>query len=74
MAKQFTLKTHGAKLYKWSPLPNNKRVKEKQARPYFCTATPGSHGQDWVTTYTYDTILINSILEREAYVECDYVE
>lgn len=75
MAKQFTLKTHGAKLYKWSPLPNNKKAKDNRgAKPYFCTAIAGSHGEDWITTYCSDNVVVNGILKKEAYVECDYVE
>ena len=74
MARVFTLKTYGAKLYKWSPAPNQKNIKEKQGRPFFCTATAGSNGQDWISTYAFTPIIVNDILEKQAYVECDYVQ
>lgn len=74
MKKEFTLKTYGAKLYKWSPQPNNKQAKKRQSRPYFCTAIAGSNGEDWITTYCTDAIIINGVLQKYGYVECDYVE
>ncbi len=72
----FTLKTYGPKLYKWSPdtskQPANKPVVNK---PFYCTATAGSQGQDWTVTYVYDTVVAaNGQAERLAYVECDYME
>ena len=74
MAKVFIMKTYGANLYKWSPPSNNKIKKEKQARPFFCSATAGSNGEDWISTYSYSTIIVNDILQKLAYVECDYVK
>jgi len=71
--KQFTLKTFGAKLYKWSPIPVSKNIFNNK-RPYFCNATAGSQGQDWVTTYTYNLVVVGSTQKRLAYVACDYVE
>ncbi len=71
----FTLKTYGAKLYKWSPLPSDKpRGKNGNERPFYCTAIVGSQGEDWMTTYCYDMVIINSKQVRLAYVACDYVE
>lgn len=74
--KVFTLKSGGFDLYKWSPLPNDitKKKSTASAKPYFCNATAGSQGQDWVTTYSYNMIVINSQQEHIAYVECDYVQ
>jgi len=74
MAQQFTLKTYGAKLYKWSPQPNNKTKKKKPSRPFYCNAISGSQGQDWITTYTFETIIVDNVLQKVAYVECGYVE
>ncbi len=70
----FTNKTYGAQLYKWSPLPSDKPRANTNKRPFYCTAIPGSQGQDWITTYSYDLIVVNSQQEHSAYVECDYVE
>ena len=72
--KQFTLKTYGAKLYKWSPIPTNKQ-KFNTDKPQYCNAFPGTQGEDWVSTYSY-TVGLSSInqVKRLAYVECDYVE
>lgn len=73
--KTFTLKTHGAKLYKWSPIPFDKSIigKDNQ-RPFYCNATAGSQGQDWVTTYSYEIVVIDGLVAHLAYVACDYVE
>lgn len=74
--KVFTLKSGGFDLYKWSPLPNDltKKKTGASAAPYFCNATAGSQGQDWVSTYSYNMIVVNSQQQRIAYVECDYVQ
>ncbi len=74
MKKVFVLKTYSANMYRWSPPPNDKVRKIKAERPYFCDATPGSNGQDWISTYCYDSIVIDNILQKQAYVECGYVE
>lgn len=74
----FTKKTYGAQLYKWSPLPYDKNTKNKRnegnQRPFYCTAVPNSQGQDWITTYCYNLVVVNSQQEHLAYVACDYVE
>jgi hypothetical protein len=76
----FTNKTYGAQLYKWSPLPSDRANTKANSnsnsnkRPFYCTAIAGSQGQDWITTYCYDLIVINSQQEHLAYVECNYVE
>ena len=67
------MKTYGANLYKWSPQPNQKIIKQKPQRPFYCNAIAGSNGQDWISTYAFITVIINDILEKQAYVECDYV-
>lgn len=75
MAKQiFVLKTFGAQLYKWSPQPTSKSPKITAQKQDYCTATPGSQGEDWVTTYSYNVEVVNGKQKRLAYVECDYVE
>ena len=40
----------------------------------FCNATPGSNGVDSITMYVYNKVNINGIINKLAYVECDYVE
>lgn len=73
--KIFTLKTYGAQLYKWEPIPaDKKRTGREGKRPTFCTATPGSQGEDWNCNYVYDLTVINGQQHRFAYVECDYVQ
>lgn len=74
MKRIFTLKTYGSKLYKWSPPQNNKLKKTKKGRPFYCDAKAGSQGQDWISTYTYETIVVDGILQKLAYVECGYSE
>ena len=72
--KVFTLKTYGANLYKWSPLPADKEKKNKtNVKPFYCNAIAYSQGQDWITTYSYNLVVVNGEQQRIAYVECDYV-
>lgn len=78
--RTFVYKTYTPNLYKWSPpcerfTPNEDKYTTKRVAPYFCNATPGSQGQDWITTYVY-TLFVTPIGEQQklAYVECDYVE
>jgi hypothetical protein len=74
--KVFVRKGAGPNLYKWSPLPNNfdRKPAVGNKRAYFCDARPNTQGQDWITTYSYNIVLVNSKQERVAYVACDYVE
>ncbi len=75
--KVFTIKSYGAQLYKWSPIQNDKIKSNNRGgnvKPFFCTAIAGSQGQDWVTTYTYDLVVVDNQQEHKAYVSCDYVE
>ena len=78
-SKVFIRKGVGPNLYKWSPQPTNFQKTNKEGgrreyRPYFCNATPNSQGEDWINTYCYNIVLVNSQQTRVAYVACDYVE
>jgi hypothetical protein len=65
----------GGQLYKWSPIPNDKRAtKLDTGKKYYCTATPRSQGEDWVVTYMYIITVVDGIQQRIAYVACDYVK
>lgn len=46
--------------------------KPKQVQ--FCNAIPGTQGQDWTTTYSYDLTVPDGVAQKLAYVECDYCE
>ena len=74
----FVQKTYQAQMYKWTPncpdFSQTTRDQVKSGKPYFCTATAGSQGQDWTTSYVYDLVVVNSQQEHLAYVECDYVQ
>ena len=74
--KVFIRKGVGPNLYKWSPIPNNFERKPAvgNRRAYFCDARPNTQGQDWISTYSYNIVLVNSEQHRVAYVACDYVE
>jgi hypothetical protein len=72
--KVFTNKTFGAQLYKWSPLPTTKNANLAHNKPFYCTATAGSQGEDWITTYSYNITVVNGQQGHSAYVACDYVE
>lgn len=75
MAKQrFTLKTYTPKIYQWSPtISNVEKNKNTTTKPFFCDAKPNTQGQDWITTYVYNLVVVNNKQEHSAYVECDYV-
>ena len=75
--KVFTRKNgsqKGGKLYKWSPIPTDKRVQNANGRKFFCDATPRSQGEDWIVTYVYNIVVVDGIAKRIAYVACDYVQ
>jgi hypothetical protein len=73
--KVFTAKTYGAQLYKWSPIPSDKKVNRRNEKPFYCNALPNSQGQDWITTYVYNiNVTPEGEQQRLAYVACDYVE
>ncbi len=73
--KVFLQKSVGGQLYKWSPLPNDLSKKPSTGgKPFYCDATPGSQGQDWITTYVYNLEVVNYEQAHFAYVECDYIE
>lgn len=73
----FVVKQYTPDLYRWSPPCNQKKVKisGNAARMplYGCTAIAGTQGQDWVTTYTYDLLIVDYQQQRSAYMACDYV-
>ena len=71
--KKLFKKTTGTFIYKWSPQDGNK-LTTSGGNPYFCNATVGSQGEDWVTTYDYNVIVIAGLKKRIAYVACGYVE
>ena len=65
----------GGQLYKWSPIPNDKRAtKLDTSKKYYCTATPRSQGEDWLVTYLYTITVVDGVQQRIAYVACDYVK
>jgi len=76
--KVFTRKNgsqKGGGLYKWSPIPEDKKVRAGNGRAtYYCDATPRSQGEDWIVTYMYSITVINGVQHRIAYVACDYVQ
>ena len=78
--KIFVGKGYQAQMYKWSPgsqnltKVNKNNHKNNGGKPFYCNATAGSQGQDWITTYVYDLTVVNSIQQHDAYVECDYVQ
>ena len=73
----FVSKSYEADLYRWSPACNQikKKITEKGiVNPYYCSATAGSQGQDWISTYVYTLVVVNHQQQRLAYVECGYVQ
>lgn len=65
----------GGGLYKWTPFDDEKKANKKgQVGKYFCTTPLGSQGNDFVTTYTYEVIIVGTSTQRLAYVQCDYVK
>lgn len=77
--KKVFVQSKGSGLYLWSPdAPNYSskvdNINAKNNRPTYCNAIGGSQGEDWITTYVYNTAIIDYRQTRLAYVECDYVE
>ena len=77
--KVFTRKNgnqKGGGLYKWSPIPSDKRATKTAGTQgsYYCSATPRSQGEDWKVTYMYVITVVNGVQHKVAYVECDYVK
>jgi len=66
----------GGRLYKWSPIPADKRAKKNAGIQgnYYCSATPRSQGEDWKVTYMYTITVVNDKKKKVAYVACDYVQ
>lgn len=65
----------GGKLYKWAPVPTDKKVNRAGGRAtFFCDATPRSQGEDWKVTYVYNIVVVDGVQKRIAYVACDYVQ
>jgi hypothetical protein len=71
-------------LYNWCPPPANynkssnggggsNRNNNAEVAPYFCSATPGNQGFDFISTYVYNVVTINGKPNRLAYVECNYM-
>jgi len=77
--KTFTRKNYGT-LYKWSVrtgLQGKSKInlgkgKNASSGNVGCTATVGSQGQDWITGYVYNVILVNGVIQRLGYVACGY--
>ena len=71
-------KKTGGDLYLWCPPPNNiggnANMKNGNTNNYFCTATPYSQGEDWITKYVYNVSVVNRLARHDAYVQCDYVK
>jgi hypothetical protein len=65
----------GGELYKWTPFDDiTKKKKKIKGRGYFCTTPLGSQGNDFVVTYTYNSVIVGGVEQRWAYVQCNYVE
>lgn len=75
---KYGIKQYDIDLYTWSPFPDDpKRQPDPRRIPperHFCSATDGSQGEDWFTTYDYDLSVVTGIIQRIAYVTCDYVQ
>lgn len=72
--KKLTRKPWTGYLYTWTPNTDETKKIQTTKRKHFCTAIPFSNGEDWITSYTYDLVVINGEQKRLAYVECDYVK
>ena len=81
MTQQVRTQPIGDKLFFWYPVPNDltkntTRYKNNKinAKPFFCNAIPNSQGEDWISRYVYQVVIIDNTQKRLAYVECDYVQ
>jgi hypothetical protein len=65
----------GGDIYKWSPDRSVKKNNNtKTSKPYFCKTPLGGQGDDFKVRYVYNVVVVLAIVERHAYVQCDYVK
>lgn len=74
--QQVFMQRSASGLYLWSPQPNDltKQNDNNVQKPFFCDASAGSNGQDWITTFCYNLEVINYQQVKTAYTECGYAE
>lgn len=63
----------GGVLYKWAPFHNDEKRRLEVEDVFFCTTPLGTQGNDFISKYSYVTILEGGNVKRSAYVQCDYV-
>ena len=72
---KYTLKTYTSELYTWTPpTPTYKQTQPLSTSNNYCTAIAGSQGEDWTTGYVYNITINTGVVQRLAYVACDYVQ
>lgn len=76
--KVFARKPYSGRLYKWGVMNEDKKAKKESGQgkvvKISCNATANSQGEDFITGYVFERVVINSVVHQYAYVECDYVE
>lgn len=75
--KRLITKPFSYNIYSWCPQPTNYNKTQNSRRnnnsPYFCTAKAGTQGEDNISTYDYNVIIVDGAIKKLAYVACDYV-
>ena len=64
-------------IYTWSPSDDDKKKVKRHRKRNWCIAVAGSTGKnsiDNVTTYVYEKVNIDDIIQKLAYVACNYVK
>jgi len=71
--KVFVRKNYGT-LYKWCVNTGPQGNKRRNQAALGCDAVAGSQGQDWISGYVNNRVVVGGQLEQLAYVECGYVQ
>ncbi len=74
----YSPKSYQSETFTWYP---DRSVKRNTGGVYAankkkgCTATAGSQGEDWNTSYSYNiTVSQSGVQQRIAYMACDYAQ
>lgn len=79
MKNVHVLKTYTSKSYSWKTPQRGEKKRsktnsEQRTQQYFCSAIAGGLGEDWFNNYVYDIRVEDSIVHRDGYCECGYMQ
>ena len=74
--KVFTRKSSARSSYKWAPTGDITDPKsKKKITAEFCNAQAYSvNGEDTITGYISQRVIVNGVVKHYAYIACDYIQ